>query len=87
MSEAQLQAFLEAVATDATMQGKLAAAADADAAVAIAKEAGFSVTADELRKLNQEKELTDQELENVSGGTIFGGSNRCVMSHFAKWCQ
>ena len=41
MSEEQLKAFLEKVKGDTSLQEKLKAASDADAVVAIAKEAGL----------------------------------------------
>ena len=44
MSEEQLSAFLAALKADAGLQEKLSGAADLDAALAIAKEAGFDVT-------------------------------------------
>ena len=44
MSEEQLKAFLEKVQVDTSLQEKLKAAADADAVLAIAKEAGFSLS-------------------------------------------
>jgi hypothetical protein len=71
MSEEQLKAFLEAVKTDAGLQEKLKAAADADAVVAIAKEAGFMISADELQRARVAgEELSDEELEVVAGGGI-----------------
>jgi predicted ribosomally synthesized peptide with nif11-like leader len=74
MSEEKLKAFLEAVKADAGLQEKLNAAADADAAVAIAKEVGFVISADELQRAQLVgEELTDEELEGVAGGTIGGG--------------
>ena len=91
MSEEQLKAFLEAVQADAGLQEQLKAAADADAVVAIAKAAGFLISAEELQRAQEE--VSEEELENVSGGGIFGnwsdagGGGRCAMSHFAKWCQ
>ena len=66
MSEEQLKAFLEAVKADAALQDKLKAASDDDAVVAIAKEAGFSISADDLAKA--QSELSDEELEGVAGG-------------------
>ena len=69
MSEEQLKAFLEKVQGDTSLQEKLKAAADADAVAAIAKEAGFSISADDLAKA--QSELSDKELEGVAGG--FGG--------------
>ena len=68
MSEEQLKAFLEKVKADTSLQEKLQAAADANAVAAIAKEAGFSISADDLK--NAQSELSDQELEGVAGGRI-----------------
>ena len=65
MSEEQLKAFLEKVKSDTELQEKLKAAADADAVTAIAKEAGFSISADDLKKA--QSQLSDEELENVAG--------------------
>ena len=70
MSEEQLKAFLEAVKADAGLQEKLNAAADPDAVVEIAKEAGFVISADELER--RQAEISEEELEGVAGG---GGVN------------
>ena len=72
MSEEQLKAFLEKGKDDTSLQEKLKAASDANAsdanaASAIAKEAGFSISADEFTKA-QSTELSDEELEGVAGG-------------------
>ena len=67
MSEEQLKAFIEKVKADTSLQEKLKAAADTNAVVAIAKEAGFSISADDLKKA--QSELSDEELEGVAGGT------------------
>ena len=67
MSEEQLKAFLEKVKGDTSLQEKLKAAADVNAVAAIAKEAGFMISADDLTKA--QSELSDQELESVAGGT------------------
>ena len=66
MSEQQLKAFLEKVKGDTSLQEKLKAAVDADAVTAIAKEAGFSISAEDLTK--DQYELSDEELEGVAGG-------------------
>ena len=66
MSEEQLKAFLEKVKGDTSLEEKLKAAADANAVLAIAKEAGFSISADDLTQA--QSELSDQELEGVAGG-------------------
>ena len=70
MSEEQLAALLAKLKEDAGLQEKLKGAADLDAAVALAKAAGFDVSkADWLRyQANQNLELSDEELEGLSGG-------------------
>ena len=68
MSEEQLKAFLEKVKSDTSLQEKLKAAADSDAVLAIAKEAGFMISADDLK--NAPSELSEEELEGVAGGAI-----------------
>ena len=71
MSEEQLAALLAKIKEDAGLQEKLLGAADLDAAVALAKEAGFDVSkADWLKyQASQTPELSDKELEGVAGGT------------------
>ena len=61
MSEEQLKAFLEKVKGDTTLQEKLKAASDADAVVAIAKEAGFSISADQ--GLNQNFQMRSSTMQ------------------------
>ena len=88
MSEEQLSALLANLKDDAGLCEKLKGAADLDAAVAMAQEAGFDVSkADWLRyQAQQTLELTDDELETVAGGCAGGSSffegnpldNRCV---------
>ena len=68
MSEEQLKAFLEKVKADNSLQEKLKAAADADAVAAIAKEAGFSISADVLK--SAQSEISEEELESVAGGFV-----------------
>ena len=67
MSEEQLKAFLEAVKADASLQEKLKAAGDDDAVIALAKAAGFAISADDLKKA--QSEISEEELEGVAGGT------------------
>ena len=69
MSEEQLKAFMEAVNTDAGLQEKLKAVVDADAVVAIAKAAGFLITAEELQMSREE--ISEEEIEGVAGGAIY----------------
>ena len=66
MSEEQLKAFLEKVKGDTSLQEKLKAAANPDAVAAIAKDAGFSISADDLK--NAQSEISEEELEGVAGG-------------------
>ncbi len=66
MPEEQLQAFLEKVKAETNLQERLKAAADADAVVSIAKEAGFIISTDDLK--NAQSELSEEELEGAAGG-------------------
>ena len=66
MPEEQLKAFLNKVKGDASIQERLKYASDADAVVAIAKEAGFMISANDLNKT--QSELSEKELEGVAGG-------------------
>jgi len=68
MSEEQLKAFLQKVQGDTSLQEKLKAAADANAVAAIAKEAGFSISADDITQAQSEP--SDTELEAAGGGIV-----------------
>ena len=69
MSEEQLKSFLEKVKADTSLQEKLKGSADADAALTIAKAAGFSITAEDIQSIQSATtELSDKELEGVAGG-------------------
>jgi predicted ribosomally synthesized peptide with nif11-like leader len=80
MSEEQFSALLAKFMEDKGFQQKLKAAADIDAAVEMAKEAGFDVNkADLLRhQARQTLELNDDELERVAGGAG-GGFKWCLL--------
>ncbi|QNI54830.1 nif11-like leader peptide domain protein [Synechococcus sp. BIOS-E4-1] len=65
MSEEQLKAFLEKVKGDTSLQEKLKAAADSDAVLTVAKEHGFSISADDLNKT--QSEISEEELEDSAG--------------------
>ena len=82
MSEEQLTALLAKIKEDAGLQEKLKGAADLDAAVALAMEAGFDVgKADWLKyQAKQTIELSDEELEVVSGGWL-GGAQSAVYNY------
>ena len=66
MSLEQLKEFLEKVKSDPSLQEKLKAVNDSDEVLAIAKEAEFSISADDLQ--NTQSELSEEELEGVAGG-------------------
>ena len=68
MSEEQLKSFLEKVKADTSLQEKLKAAADAEAALTIAKEAGFAITAEDIQSMQSRVELSEDEVEGVAGG-------------------
>ena len=70
MSEEQLKAFLEEVKADTSLQEKLKAAASPEAAIDIAKEAGFAITAEDIQSITVE--LSDEELEATAGGACEG---------------
>ena len=87
MSEEQLKAFLEKVQGDTSLQEKLKAAADANdanAVVEIAKEAGFSISADEINQA--QSELSDKELEGVAGGDSPTACVTCALLWIACPC-
>jgi len=70
MSEEQLSALLAKLKEDAGLRENHKGAADLDAAVAMAQEAGFDVSkADWLKhQAKQTLELSDEELEGAAGG-------------------
>ena len=81
MSEEQLSAFMEAVKADAGLQEKLKAAGDADAVVAIAKEAGFVISSDELQRAQVGIEISEEDLEGVTGGSgVCGAPTICMLT-------
>ena len=77
MSEEQLKAFLEKVKADTSLQEKLKAAADSDAVLAIAKDAGFSISTDDLTKA--QSIISDQELESAASESAAALSFSCML--------
>ena len=67
MSEEQLKAFWEAIQSDQALQQKLQGVNDPGAIVDIAKEAGFTISAEELQ--SAQVELSD-ELPDDGAGVI-----------------
>jgi len=75
MPEEQLSSLLAKLKEDAVLREKLQGAGDLDAAVALAKEAGFDVSkADWLKyQAKQTLELSDEELELEELAGVAGG--------------
>ena len=94
MSEEQLAALIAKLKDDEGLQEKLKGAADLDAVLAIAKDAGFDISkADWLRyQAQQTIELSDEELEGVAGGLLFplitliGGGQCFGLGKETNWC-
>lgn len=76
MSEQQLSALIAKLKVDAELRARLKEAADFDAIVAIAKDAGFDVVKADLlaNQSGQSVELSDEELEGVAAGA---GTDEC----------
>lgn len=75
MPQEELKAFWEAIQANTALQQKLQGITDLDAIVAIAEEAGFNISSDDLRKA--QSQLTDASLEASAGGSC-----DCVASFF-----
>ena len=76
MSEEQLKAFEEKVKADTSLQEKLNAPTTPEAVIEIAKDAGFSITAEDIQSMqSQSGEVSDRELEEAAGGlTVIAGA-------------
>ena len=74
MSEEQLKAFWEAIQSDQALQQKLQGVNDPGAIMDIAKEAGFTISAEELQ--SAQVELSDEQLDGAAGGRQY--CNCCV---------
>ena len=79
MSKEQLKAFLEKVKGDTSLQEKLNAAADSDAVLEMAKEAGFSLSINDSKKAQEDQtKLLEKELESMTGGIKLNPSGNIV---------
>ena len=74
MPEEQLKASWEAIQSDQALQQKLQGVNDPGAIVAIAKKAGFTISAEELQ--SAQVELSDEQLDGAAGGRQY--CNCCV---------
>ena len=72
MSQENMIAFIAKVQSDIDLLAKMNAVTDADGAIAIAKSAGFEITAGDVirQQARIASELSDDELENVAGGSV-----------------
>src|SRR3712207_6221239 len=77
MSQQAIEQFLEALARDEVLLAKLATADSASSVVKIAAEFGYelsesdlAVVAEQMRLALSSEELSDDELEAISGGTF-----------------
>ena len=65
MSEEQLKVFWEAIQADTGLRQKLQGVTEPDAVAAIAKEAGFMITTEELQRA--QAEISEEDLGGVAG--------------------
>ncbi len=68
MSRDDLSALLAKLQEDASLKEKFKGAVDADAVVAIARDAGFDVSKDDWLGYQESQVLSDDELEMLAGG-------------------
>ena len=72
---------MEKVKADTSLQEKLKAATSPEAALEIAKDAGFAITAEDIQSMQSATaELSDEELEGAAGGFLMITSP-CCLSH------
>lgn len=86
MSEDQLKAFLEKVQTDTELKEKLKATTNPDEAIVIAKEAGFTISAEDLKK-NQTNKVSDHEIEGAAGGSFQACMSRFCGKESVDFCN
>ena len=70
MSQEQLSLLLDKIKNNSDLREQLKSASDFDAALAIAKDAGFDVTKEDWLQYQGQQtiSLSDQELSQVAGG-------------------
>ena len=71
MSQENINAFIAKVQSDSGLLEQMKNVSEADGPIAIAKSAGFEITAGDLIRQQAKiaSELSDDELEKVAGGT------------------
>ena len=71
MSLEDAKGFVKKIGEDKEFEKKVSDAPDNETRLKLAKEAGFDFTPEELAaSLKEERELSDEDLENVAGGGI-----------------
>jgi predicted ribosomally synthesized peptide with nif11-like leader len=81
MSSDQAKAFWEAAQADPSLQQELATAADLDEVVAIARQAGFDFSAEEIAQIRAGLAISEEDLDMFSGGrgeVIGDGDYACI---------
>jgi len=77
----QLKAFIEKAKSDNELTEKLnrfgEKGAGADEYIKIAAEYGFTITEDEFEKANKANELSEEQLEDIAGGTSDWARHHC----------
>jgi len=69
MSLENAKGFVKKIGEDKEFEKKISDAPDKETRLKLAKEAGFDFTPEELTaSLKEERELSDEDLENVAGG-------------------
>jgi len=80
MSQEQIKSFLEKVKADTGLQEKIKAASNPEEISALAQEAGYSISIEDLQN-TQVDELSNDELEAIAGGATqtnpFSGCKAC----------
>ena len=84
MTQNQIDAFLAAVKADEQLHKKLSEAKNAESVVRVAEAAGFSLTVEQIEEMRtgSKGELSEKELESVSGG--FTDVNAPTFALFGK---
>ncbi|WP_244282283.1 Nif11-like leader peptide family natural product precursor [Synechococcus sp. UW140] len=70
MASQNFNAFLEAVKSDSGLQSKVDQTTGPDQLVAIANEAGFAISVDDVNRA--QSELSQDDLKHVAGGRAYG---------------
>jgi len=81
MSQEALQAFVERVNDDESFRNGLVGAADNDARLRMAQDAGFDITAEDFAALRaqQMEELSEEDLQLIAGGKGGSGTAASIM--------